>query len=168
MKITPIPPNVEPILWEFLAIAAHEPVENGIALLKQHPIVSRYVKNFGQQEDCGFFAYPDQNSSEPIGAIWARILPKEAAGYGFVDEQTPEIAVAVRPEFQNQGVGKLLLRHFIEATRQRFIAASLNVRDDNLAAIALYGGAGFRRVKGSEVKNRAGGVSFTMILKFAE
>jgi ribosomal protein S18 acetylase RimI-like enzyme len=168
VKIIPIPSDAEPILWQFLAIAAHEPVENGVAFVKQHPIVSRYVQNFGGESDCGFFVCSDQNSDEPIGAIWARILPEEAAGYGFIDENTPEIAVAVRPEFHNQGVGKLLLRHFIEAMRRRFVAVSLNVRDDNLAAIALYGGAGFKRVKGSEVRNRAGGVSFTMILKFAE
>jgi ribosomal protein S18 acetylase RimI-like enzyme len=167
VKIIQIPSDAEPILWEFLAIAAHEPVEDGVTFVQQHPIVSRYVQNFGGENDFGLFACSD-NSTSPIGAIWARVLPKNAAGYGFVNERTPEIAVAIQPESQNQGIGKMLLHHFIEVTRERYPAVSLNVRDDNLAAIALYGGAGFKRVKGSEVKNRAGGVSFTMILRFEE
>ncbi len=167
MKITPLPSDAEPILWQFLAIAAHEPAENGITFVQNHPVVSRYVEEFGREEDFGFFAYLE-DASNPIGAIWARVFPKNVAGYGFIDVRTPEIAMAVHPDFQNQGVGRLLLQNFIEAAKQRYPAVSLNVRDDNLAAISLYGRAGFRRVKGSEIKNRAGGISLNMILKFAE
>jgi ribosomal-protein-alanine N-acetyltransferase len=49
------------------------------------------------------------STGDPIGAAWLRLWSKDEQGYGFVDVHTPELSMAVRPEFRGQGIGTLLL-----------------------------------------------------------
>jgi ribosomal protein S18 acetylase RimI-like enzyme len=101
----------------------------------------------------------------PVGAAWIRLLSLDNRGFGWMDDHTPELAIAVAPEMVNSGVGTRMMRELLRRTRGRYPAVSLSVRTDNPAR-RLYLRLGFTPVK--EVTNRVGGVSETMVLRFGE
>ena len=106
--------------------------------------VQLYVKAWGRPGDTAMIALLD---GFPVGAAWFRLFKAESAGYGFVDEQTPELAVAVVPNARGLGVGSALLRALIDrAGADGYQALSLSVDRHNEGAIALYEQFGFSRV----------------------
>lgn len=105
--------------------------------------VQLYVKAWGRRGDSAVIALID---GFPVGAAWYRLFPRTASGYGFVDERTPELAIAVVPNARGRGVGGALLGALLErARREEFEAISLSVDRQNAGAIALYERFGFRR-----------------------
>ena len=59
-----------------------------------------------------------------------------------MDEQTPELSIAVLPQFRGQGLGTRLLEALTEAARGHYRAVSLSVSRGNPAE-RLYRRAGF-------------------------
>ena len=57
--------------------------------------VALYVKGWGRVGDTALIAIED---GFPVGAAWYRLFRRELPGYGFVDEETPELATRGRPE----------------------------------------------------------------------
>ena len=53
----------------------------------------------------------------PVGAAWYRLFRRDAPGYGFVDEDTPELAIAVVPSRRGRGIGESLLEALCERAR---------------------------------------------------
>lgn len=148
----------EGFLWEMLAEAAHETSVRAVAA---NSGTARYVEGWGRDGDLGFLATsPD---GEPLGAAWLRMLRGENAGYGYVDDETPELAIAVLPEVRGDGVGERMLTRLLEAAEHLYRAVSLSVRSDN-PALRLYQRVGFREVEGSGRANRVDGTSITMKL----
>jgi len=76
--------------------------------------VARYVNNWGRPGDAGLVAW----EAGPIGAAWYRLFPAEAPGFGFVDEQTPELTIAVVPSRRGGGLGGQLMTALLERARQ--------------------------------------------------
>jgi len=74
----------------------------------------RYVENWGRPGDAGVIALTGPN---PYGAAWYRLFPTSAAGFGFVDEQTPELTLAVVPSHRGHGSGGELLEALLEQAR---------------------------------------------------
>ena len=106
--------------------------------------VQLYVKAWGRAGDTAMIALLD---GFPVGAAWFRLFKETAPGYGFVDEQTPELAVAVVPNARGQGVGSALLTALLaEARAGGYGALSLSVDRHNEGAIALYRQYGFAQV----------------------
>ena len=65
----------------------------------------------------------------------------------FIVDETHIANIAVRPDYQGQGVGSLLLRHLLDEGRRRgFPFATLEVRPSNAPALRLYERFGFHRV----------------------
>jgi ribosomal protein S18 acetylase RimI-like enzyme len=105
--------------------------------------VARYVLNWGRPGDEGLLALDDAN---PVGAAWYRLFPREEAGFGFVDEQTPELTIAVVPSRRGKGFGHELMTGLLErARRAGYDALSLSVAKDS-PAVSLYERYGFRAV----------------------
>ena len=76
-------------------------------------------------------------------------LQASAPGYGFVDEETPELAVAVVPNARGKGVGTALLTALLDRARaDGYAALSLSVDRANEGAIALYEQHGFEPGRG--------------------
>jgi GNAT superfamily N-acetyltransferase len=110
------------------------------------PALGRYIENWGRRGDEGFVELDE--CGEPIGAAWYRLFGREAPGYGFVDEQTPELTIGVVAEARRHGVGRRLLRALTESARHDgYEGLSLSVESDNPAR-ALYERHGFIRVGG--------------------
>jgi ribosomal protein S18 acetylase RimI-like enzyme len=106
--------------------------------------VQLYVKAWGRPADTAVIALLD---GFPVGAAWFRLFPGATPGYGFVDEQTPELAVAVVPNARGKGVGSALLTTLLgRAGEEGFAAVSLAVDRHNEGAIALYSHFGFVQV----------------------
>ena len=150
--VRPLAASDEPIIWEFLLIAAHETRTEAV---RDYPKLAMYAANWGREGDGGWAALREE---KVVGVVWWRVWRGEERGFGFVDAATPEAAIAVRAGWQNRGVGTLLLKRAIQECPR----ISLNVRGDN-AAVRLYERCGFERIEGSERLNRVGGISFNML-----
>ncbi|MGH2627269.1 MAG: ribosomal protein S18-alanine N-acetyltransferase, partial [Anaerolineales bacterium] len=69
------------------------------------------------------------------------------AGLWLMADQAHVVTVAVTPELQRQGYGRLLVHALLElALREGMAAATLEVRVSNAAARTLYGEYGFHEV----------------------
>lgn len=146
----------ETFLWEMLSEAAQEPV---VRNLVENPDTARYVEGWGREGDLGLVAVSKDKG--PIGAAWLRLLISENKGYGYIDDQTPELAIAVRPDFRGIGVGTRMLAQLLKDAGDLYHAVCLSVRADN-PALNLYEKMAFEIVQGSERTNHTGGSSFTM------
>jgi ribosomal protein S18 acetylase RimI-like enzyme len=106
--------------------------------------VALYVKAWGRPGDTAVIAI---EKGFPVGAAWFRLFGRDRPGYGFVDEQTPELAIAVVPSARGKGVGSALLQALLGRARAAgYPAVSLSVDRANAGAIELYGRHGFRQV----------------------
>jgi ribosomal protein S18 acetylase RimI-like enzyme len=107
--------------------------------------VARYVKGWGRPGDTVLIAVED---GFPVGAAWYRLFRRDAPGYGFVDEETPELAIAVVPSRRGHGLGEALLEALCQRARaDRFQALSLSVEHGNEALLGFYEKHGFVRVR---------------------
>jgi len=106
--------------------------------------VQLYVKAFGRPGDNLVIALVD---GFPVGAAWYRLFKAVKPGYGFVDEKTPELAIAVVPNARGKGVGSALLDALLARARAAgHDAISLSVDKKNSGAIHVYEEHGFSRV----------------------
>ena len=92
----------------------------------------RYLSGWGRHGDVGVIAI--DRSSQPLGAAWSRLYPKERSGYGCIDEFIPEVTIAVREKSRGRGIGTALLRDLLqEAVAAGFPGLGLSVSVDNPA-----------------------------------
>jgi ribosomal protein S18 acetylase RimI-like enzyme len=110
----------------------------------REPPLTRYVTGWGRPGDRSLIAIDD---FLPVGAAWYRLFTQDDAGFGFIDERTPELAIAVVPSRRGRGFGHELLSGLLAKARDdSFAAISLSVAKDN-PAVALYERYGFERVR---------------------
>lgn len=103
------------------------------------PKIARYVRDWGRAGDTGFIA---MDQDRPVGAAWARLLTAEEPGFGYIDDQTPELGIAIEPGYRGRGIGAALLERLIGAVAERHAAICLSVSHDN-PALRLYERLGF-------------------------
>ncbi|MHC5615029.1 MAG: GNAT family N-acetyltransferase [Nostoc sp.] len=89
----------------------------------------------------------------------------ENKGYGYVDDRTPELAIAILPQHRNNGIGTQLLTHLLAVTKTSYPSISLSTRAINLA-VGLYKRFAWKVLADSEIINRVGGISFKMKIDF--
>src|SRR5512133_2100171 len=127
--IRPLTPQDEPFLWEMLYAAIYVPEGQAPPprSILQSPELAHYVRQWGQKPgDLGVLAALNA-SNQPVGAAWLRTFSRLDPGYGFVDEQTPELSVALLPAYRGQGLGSTMLKVLLEGAAQIFTAVSLSV-----------------------------------------
>ena len=102
--------------------------------------LTRYVDNWGREGDVVLIAHETGNR---VGAAWVRLFRESEPGYGFVDEQTPELSIAVVPSRRKHGLGQELLDALLEkAKAEGHTQVSLSVEKDS-PAVAFYERNGF-------------------------
>lgn len=120
----------------FLLAADWNPAAvRGEAFWRADPTFAQYTAGWGRPGDGGFVAEEDDRV---VGAVWWRLFTAEVPGYGFVDERTPELGIAIWPGERGRGIGRTLLR----AATAAHPRLSLSVEDGN-GARALYESEGF-------------------------
>ena len=102
----------------------------------------QYVSGWGRSGDTAVIALED---GFPIGA--ARLFSRDEPGFGFVDEQTPEVSIAVVPSRRGRGIGSELLDALIDAAKEQgYGSLSLSVADDS-PAMHVFEKQGFEKVE---------------------
>jgi GNAT superfamily N-acetyltransferase len=111
------------------------------------PANARYAEAWKRPGDIGVIA---EVLGTPVGAAWLRLFDAAVPGYGFVDERTPEVSIAVVADCRGQGIGSALLDALVDSARRAgHPALSLSVGLAN-PAVALYERKGFVHVASSD------------------
>lgn len=143
IRYRPLTPQDETCLWEMLYLALFVPPDAPPLprTVLERPELSRYVAGWGKAADGGWLAV-DAATALPIGAAWLRLLAGENQGYGYVNDGTPELSTAVKPEYRGCGVGTALMTRLLATAQTRYPAISLSVTANNPAR-RLYQRLGF-------------------------
>ena len=81
-----------------------------------------------------------------VGAVWTRIMHD----YGYVDDETPSLAISLLPEYRGQGIGTRLMREMLSLLKEQgFRQASLAVQKANYA-VRMYKHVGFETIDENE------------------
>jgi GNAT superfamily N-acetyltransferase len=109
--------------------------------------VYRYVQNWGRPGDAGVIVSDGPNA---YGAAWYRLFPSDAPGFGFVDEATPEVTIAVVPSKRGHGTGAELLEALLAQAREDgFPRLSLSAEPGQTAFYEKHGFHELRREDGT-------------------
>jgi GNAT superfamily N-acetyltransferase len=111
----------------------------------EEPHLRRYIDRWGRAGDAAVVAQSGQGTS-PIGAAWYRLFRPPDTGYGYIDDSTPEVSMAVIAAMRGRGVGTALLNVLANVARANgFAALCLSVEKDN-PATTMYARCGYQIV----------------------
>lgn len=148
-----------PFLWDMLyeicrTHFVREGKEAPARDILQEASLVKYVQAWGRGGDTGFIAaicHParcaNAHHPTPIGAAWYRLYQEYDKGYGYVDEATPEISIAVAAQYTGKGIGFALMNHLLQqALLDGYPQVSLSVDPKNPPALHLYQKFGFEKI----------------------
>lgn len=128
-------------LWNWLHLALWDPPPAGPRPREvlAHAGVRIYAEDWGRPGDVGVVAQVDDQDA---GACWMRLITGNV-GLAYVDDQTPQLGIALAPAYQRQGHGRALMNAALAAAwAHGYRCVSLTVHPDNPAR-ALYERCGF-------------------------
>jgi ribosomal protein S18 acetylase RimI-like enzyme len=97
----------------------------------EHAQVAPFHRDWGRAGDTGLVA---EGGGSPLGLAWYRFFTEDEHGEGFVDEETPEVAIAVVDGQRGRGIGRALLEAIHERAREQGVRRiSLSVDPENPA-----------------------------------
>ncbi|MEU0542744.1 GNAT family N-acetyltransferase [Nocardia sp. NPDC005978] len=162
--VRPALPTDEKHLWAMLFEASYSADQGRTSPdeLRAIPALAHYVENWGVPGDLGVIA---ELNGELRGAAWLRLFTGDNAAYGYIDDDTPELAIGVVPGARGTGVGTLLMERLLVDARAAFKQVSLSVREENPAR-RLYERLGFVEISDSAHPSPTGSTSRTMLLRF--
>ena len=133
-------PFLTEMLYEavFWRDAVNKPsLEEGLA----YRDVKKALADWGKRD--GDTAVVALVNSTPAGAAWYRFWNDDNFDRGYVDENTPVLAIGVHHDYRHQGIGTKLIGWLIDyASKHAIQRISLSVSKDNYA-INLYRQQGF-------------------------
>jgi ribosomal protein S18 acetylase RimI-like enzyme len=141
-KIREIDASEIPFLSEMIRVAIFFPdLSKKDEILEEFdPMLSAYFDGFGRAGDHALVLETENGLD---GAVWVRLYEEANRSYGFVDERTPELGIALREEWRDRGIGEQLINAMIDKlAREGFKQVSLSV-DKRNRAMALYERMGF-------------------------
>lgn len=120
-----------PLLKDFLYEAIFQKDEKNLLPKKiiEMPEIRIYIEDFGKKQDD--YCLCAVVNSKVVGAVWVRIIE----GFGCVDDQTPELAIALYKEYRRLGIGNRLMAEMLNLLKEKgYRKTSLSVQKDNYAA----------------------------------
>jgi GNAT superfamily N-acetyltransferase len=87
------------------------PIDDVLAV----PELAKVLAGWGRDGDTAVIAELDDGTL--AGAAWYRLWTSEDHSYGFVDAETPELGIAVRPDARQKGIGTALLESLLQQAR---------------------------------------------------
>lgn len=142
MKIREIKKDEREQLSYFLYEAIYQ--EDGeeplpFSVIKQ-PELAIYVKNFGLKK--GDHCLVCEIEGTLVATVWVRFIH----GFGYLDDQTPELALAVKKQYRQKGIGTKLMNEMLKFLRKvPYKQVSLAVKKENYA-VKMYQKLGFQIV----------------------
>lgn len=135
---------VRKTLYTALAWDPNDPIP-GFEQVVNHPEVAIYHEGWGRTGDHGVVA--EDGHGVFMGMAYGRLFPPGTTAQGWIDADTPELAVAVDPEFRGMGIGQALIDALHRAISVEGITRmSLSVALGNPAK-RLYERVGYRTVE---------------------
>lgn len=105
------------------------------------PELQVYIQDFGSR--IGDYALIAESFGRVLGAVWVRLMND----YGYVDDQTPSLAISLYAAYRGKGIGTALLRAMLGLLySEGYKKVSLSVQKANPAA-RLYERLGFKTVR---------------------
>ena len=140
LRLRPLVPADQSFLWDIFHVALWDPPPAPLRprSVLQHPDVRIYAEQWGREGDIGVVVEVDGRAA---GACWMRLITG-GRGLAYIDDETPQLGIALFPEFQHRGHGEPLMRATLAAARARYARVSLTVHPENPAA-RLYARCGF-------------------------
>lgn len=141
-KIRLLDKTESPVLEEFIYQAIFQrpgepPLPHSII---KDPTIAVFIDHFGKPDDHCLVAEMD---GKIVGAVWTRILNGEVKGFGNIDDNTPEFAISLLPEYRGMGIGTELMQRMLKLLKEKgYAQTSLAVQKDNYAA-KMYQKVGF-------------------------
>ena len=138
----PLVANDQDLLWRSMHVSLWDPPPAGLRPIEilDRPDVRIYAEGWGRSTDVGVVAMVD---GQDAGLCWMRLM-EPGVGFAHVDDDTPQLGIALFPAFQHRGVGRPLMRSALDAARRAgYRQVSLTVHPENSGAIALYTSLGF-------------------------
>ena len=146
VAIRPLAPeDVEHVKWALYEAVAWNPerVLPPFEFTIEHPELARYHRGWGRPGDLGVVA---ESGDAVVGVALCRPFAEDDHGHGYVDERTPELAVAVAEGQRGGGIGTRLMHELADAVREAgFSSLSLSVDAEN-PALRLYERLGYREI----------------------
>jgi GNAT superfamily N-acetyltransferase len=139
------PDDVVHVRWALYTALAWDPERRlpPLEVTLEHPAAARYHRNWGRHGDLGVVA---EAAGRVVGVAYCRLFTEADHGHGYVDEETPEVAVAVREENRGEGLGARLLSALADTAHAvGFERLSLSVAAENPAR-RLYERLGYREI----------------------
>jgi len=150
IRLRPLGPDGgEHVRWALFEAVAWDPRRElpPFEVTIEHPELARYHVEWGRPGDLGVVA---ERGGEVVGVALARFFTEDDHGHGYVDDETPELAVAVAQEARGNGIGTLLLNELAAAARGAGVRRlSLSVDREN-PALRLYERLGYRELARDE------------------
>ncbi|MCI6401704.1 MAG: GNAT family N-acetyltransferase [Candidatus Fimivicinus sp.] len=128
------------LLNDFLYEAIFQRDENHLAprTIINDSALQIYIKDFGTMKDD--YCLCAEVEKKVVGAVWVRNI----AGFGRVDDDTPEFAISLYPDFRGNGIGTELVKQMLRVLQRKgYKKASLAVQKDNYA-LRMYQKIGFK------------------------
>jgi GNAT superfamily N-acetyltransferase len=96
------------------------------------------LQGFWRRSDAGALA--SKRWPHAYGAAWYRLFTADEPGFGFIDEQTPEVTIAIVPSRRGKGAGKELLQALLERARaDGYPAVSLSAAPEQTSYYERFG-----------------------------
>ena len=143
MTIREITPTDHPLLGDFIYNAIYVPLgeESPPREIIYNSDVFIYINCFGNKP--GDYGVVAELEGKIISMAWTRIIP----AYGHIDNDTPELATSVLPEYRGQGVGTMLMNRLFELLHENgYKQTSLAVQKKN-DAVRFYGRLGYKTIR---------------------
>jgi GNAT superfamily N-acetyltransferase len=141
--------DLEHIKWGLYAAVTWDPTREipPAEVVIEHAELARYHRDWMRPGDLGVVAERD---GSVIGVAFCRLFSAEDHGHGYLDDETPEVAVAVAEGCRGGGIGTRLMEELADAARRSgSTRLSLSVDTKNPAR-RLYGRIGYRVISDDE------------------